>query len=226
MLSITEKILVAALELENRGKRPFTAEDLVVSAWQTFPDAFGLAGYRDRNGIMMYPDSNRVFAEIMGSKPVRKKGYLVKVGSKMYQLTESGHEYAKCLLKKPGDKQVEKASLSRDIEKELKRLFESRALAKFSENRITDLTFFDLCDFFGISPRSSAIELFGRISNFERILSSAKEVAQEKKVSFIHGGLEFRLADLNTLMKLKEELLFKFENDLNIIRMRTDERSK
>lgn len=68
MKSILEKLLIAAFELEEKGHKPFSAEDIVVASWQKFPDAFGLAGYQDR-----YPDSNRVFAEIMGSKPIRKK---------------------------------------------------------------------------------------------------------------------------------------------------------
>ena len=89
-LSITEKLLLSALDLEENGRCPFSAEDLVVSAWKKFPDAFGLAGYRDTNSQLCYPDSYRVFAEIMGSKPIRKRGLLRKVGTKMYQLTEAG----------------------------------------------------------------------------------------------------------------------------------------
>src|SRR3989337_1721776 len=98
LLSISEKLLLAAYSLEEDGRRPFSAEELVVSAWRKFPDAFGLAGHRDDDGRLSYPDSNRVFAEIMGSKPIRKRGLLTKVGSKMYQLTEVGREHARLLL--------------------------------------------------------------------------------------------------------------------------------
>src|SRR2546422_184533 len=97
-LTVPEKLLLAASELEEKGLRPFSAEDLVVSAWRKFPDTFGLAGHRGENGQPAYPDSNRVFAEIMGSKPIRKRGMLEKVGSKMYQVTEAGREHAEHLL--------------------------------------------------------------------------------------------------------------------------------
>ena len=95
--NIIEKLLLSAYELELDGKKPFTAEDLVVSSWQNFPDAFGLQGYRDSEGNLLHPDSNRVFAEIMGSKPIRKRGLLIKVGVKQYQLTEAGEELARLL---------------------------------------------------------------------------------------------------------------------------------
>ena len=72
--------MIAAIDLEESGKRPFTAEDFVVNAWKNFPDAFGLSGHLDESGNRKYPDSNRVYAETMGSKPIRKKGFLEKVG--------------------------------------------------------------------------------------------------------------------------------------------------
>src|SRR5918911_2824096 len=97
-LSVSEKLLLAAYDLEENSRRPFSAEDLVVSAWRKFPDTFGLAGYRGGDGELSYPDSNRVFAEIMGSKPIRKRGLLTKVGSKMYSLTEAGRDHARLLL--------------------------------------------------------------------------------------------------------------------------------
>jgi hypothetical protein len=89
-LSVSEKLLLAAHTLEQQGKQLFSAEDLVVAAWRAFPLTFGLRGHADAAGTPAHPDSNRVFAEIMGSKPIRKKGLLVKTGTKMYSLTESG----------------------------------------------------------------------------------------------------------------------------------------
>src|SRR2546426_1543885 len=84
LLSVPDKLLLAAYHLEETGRRPFSAEDLVVAAWRQFPDTFSLAGYRGSDdGQLLYPDSNRVFAEIMGTKPIRKRGLLIKVGNKM-----------------------------------------------------------------------------------------------------------------------------------------------
>ena len=223
-LRITEKLLLAAFDLEQRRHCPFSAEDLVVSAWRKFPDAFGLAGHRGDNGQLCYPDSNRVFAEIMGSKPIRKRGLLKKVGTKMYQLTESGLEHAGLLLRRAGESPVEKAGLSREIEQQLKRLFSSKAAEKFRDKRLDDITFYDACAFWGISPRSSAIELEGRIANFKHAVESVRNVAQEKMVSFEHAGHAYSTRDLDVLLQVHEELLKRFAEQITVIRGRIDER--
>ena len=223
-LSITEKLLLAAYELEESGRRPFSAEDLVVSAWKKFPDAFGLAGYRNNDGSLAYPDSNRVFAEIMGSKPIRKRGFLKKVGTKMYQLTEAGREHARIFLTEDRQTSIQKAGLPRDMEEELKRLFASKPIEKFRKNRVEDITFYDACTFWGISPRSSAIELEGRIANFEKVIELAGEVVNKEMASFEHGSRTFGSPDLDLLLKLHKELLRRFDEEIKIIQRRTDER--
>lgn len=223
-LSIPDKLLLAAYELEVIGKRPFSAEDLVVAAWQKFPNAFGLPGYRDKEGQLSHPDSNRVFAEIMGSKPIRKRGLLIKVGKKMYQLTEAGREQARILLNRSGESSVEKAGLARETEQELKRLFASKAVEKFKNNRLSDLTSHDACAFWRISPRSSAIEFDGRINNFVRVVEAARNTIQREKVTFEHGGDTYSAQDLNMLLTVHHELLARFHDEIEIIRKRKDER--
>jgi hypothetical protein len=223
-LSIAEKLLLAAYELEESGRRPFSAEDLVVSAWMKFPDAFGLAGYRNNDGSLAYPDSNRVFAEIMGSKPIRKRGFLKKVGTKMYQLTEAGREHARVFLTEGHQTSIQKAGLPRDMEEELKRLFASKPIEKFRNNRVEDITFYDACTFWGISPRSSAIELEGRIANFEKVIELAGEVVNKEMATFEHGSRTFGSPDLDLLLKLHKELLRRFDEEIKIIQRRTDER--
>jgi hypothetical protein len=225
-LTVLDKLLLAAFGLEEQGSRPFSAEDLVVSAWQTFPDTFGLAGYRGGKGNLSYPDSNRVFAEVMGSKPIRKRGLLEKVGSKMYQLTEAGREHARLLLNRPADSdsKVEKAALARETEAELKRLLATKALEKAKDRREEDLTFYDACAFWRISPRSSAIELEGRLGNLERVVASAREVMKTNTTTFEHGGQAFSGSDLEFLLKMHAQLQQRFQDEIRIIRKRTDER--
>ena len=61
--TVPEKILLAAFQLEEQGQSPFSAESLIVTAWQKYPRTFGLKGYDEQ-----YPDSNKVLASIMGEK--------------------------------------------------------------------------------------------------------------------------------------------------------------
>lgn len=99
-------------------------------------------------------------------------------------------------------------------------------MLKYIEKRSSEITFYDLCALFGISPRSTYIELEGRLSNFNNIISRAREIAAKKNFSFEHGGKQYSLADIEMLIELKNFLLNKFDNDLNVIRQRRDERNK
>jgi len=172
----------------------------------------------------MYPDSNRVFAEIMGTKPIRKRGLLVKVGNKMYQMTETGREHARLLLGRKAEPVHVKAGLARELQRELKRLFTSKASEKYRNGRLSDLTFHDACAFWGISPRSSAIEFNGRIANLHGILDAARKAVQENSVTFEHGGQAYSASDVDNLLAVHREMLKRFDKDIGVIQKRTDER--
>ncbi len=223
LLSVPDKLVLAAFDLEERGKRPFSAEDLVVEAWRRFPDAFGLSGHADKDGKPIYPDSNRVFAEIMGSKPIRKRGLLRKVGSKMYQLTEAGREYARVTARQEAG-EVVKATIAREVKLELVRLLSSRAVEKARAGRFGEITFFDACTFWAISPGSSAMELDGKIGNLQAIFKAVEESAQNKVISLEHGGVLLGPDDLRFLRQLNTDLMKKYSKELEIIHRRTDER--
>ncbi len=223
-LTVPQKLLVAAYELEERGRRPFSAEDLVVSAWRKFPDSFGLPGYRGPDGRLSYPDSNRVFAEIMGCKSVRRRGFLSKVGPKMYQLTEAGREEARGLSARVVGYPPEKAGLPRDMQLELQRLLRSKAVQKVRSSRSADLTFHDACAFWGISPWSSAIEFQGKTANFACVVEHARKVVENSRATFGHRGQAFDTVDLQLLMRAHHELLNKFLDEIAVIKNRRDER--
>jgi hypothetical protein len=223
-LTVQDKLILAAYHLESDGRSPFTAEDLVVSAWRGYPDTFGLAGYKTPQGTLMYPDSNRVFAEIMGSKPVRKRGLLTKVGQKMYQLTEAGRHHAVLLAQRATTETTQKSGLARDVRSYIERLMGSRAMSKYREGRSDEITFFDACAFYGISPRSSAIELQGQVANLLGVLGAAKAAAGKDAVALRHDGKRYDAKDIEGLFAVHEFMQEKFRAELDIIRKRIDER--
>ena len=96
-LTVSEKLLLAALAVRETHAT-FSAEDLVVQAWKMYPDTFGLSGYASQ-----FPDSNRVLTNIMGTKGMRGKGWLRKVGQKQYRLTSTGLGNGESLLKGKAD---------------------------------------------------------------------------------------------------------------------------
>jgi hypothetical protein len=221
-LSVSDKLIIAAYRLTASGKSPFTAEDLVISAWQNYPDTFGLSGHVDENGRNAYPDSNRVFAEIMGTKPVRQRGYLVKVGNKLYRLTEVGTQYASQI--QSDSTGIEKLSLARPLKDELHRLLHANAVEKFRNGQIDDITFHDACGFWKISSRSTAIEFTGRYNNIERLLSSAKAISQDRDTALRHGGNAITLSDVESMLNVHHLMRERFSQEIEVILRRTDER--
>src|SRR5215210_7891489 len=92
--TVPEKILLAADSLDQAGHSPFSAEALIVASWQKFPKTFGLKGYAEQ-----YPDSNKILSSIMGEKGLARRGWLLKMGQKMYALTRhSRHVVRRVLL--------------------------------------------------------------------------------------------------------------------------------
>lgn len=223
-LSVWEKLLVAAFKLEEEGSKRFSAEDLVVSAWSLFPDTFGLAGHLDSGGSRKYPDSNRVFAEVMGSKPLRKRGYLEKTGSKMYGLTETGRELGRSLVSRSKSGITEKISLSRESVDETKRLLATRAYKKYVEGGIDSVTFYDGCMFWGITPHSRAVEFEGKTANVERVITDAVDAVGEGGAAFTHGQEDVSASDLDALLKLHRSMVEKFDTEIAVIKSRRDER--
>lgn len=229
-LSVSDKLLVAATELEESGSSPFSAEDLVVAAWKAFPETFGLRGHADEKGVPLYPDSNRVFAEIMGSKPVRKRGFLVKVGQKMYKVTESGHKKAQALgISRRGNVEAgeaKKTTMRRDFEAEFRRLLVSRAVQKVDSHQEKSLTFYDACVFWGITPQSKAIELEGRLSLVSDVIAAAMAAVNDGKARFQHGGQVFSQESVSLLQRTHDTLKTTFSEQLGVIMKRTDQRRR
>lgn len=223
-LSVVDKLLLAAYDLSLKGKAPFSAEDLVVSAWMLYPRTFGLAGYNGDSGNPRYPDSNRVYAEVMGSKPIRKRGLVRKVGTKKYEITEAGLESARLLSARKSEPQTEKATLARETGDALKHLLSSRARAKFLAGRQGDVTFSDACAFWGISPRSTAIQLQGRLANLRHLLESAQQATGREGASFTHGGDSFSAQDLSQLAEIDLFMRDRFRVELQHIAARVHER--
>src|SRR5437588_9603055 len=138
--TVPEKILLAASQLEEEGQSPFSAEALIVVSWQKFPKTFGLKGYAD-----LYPDSNKILTSIMGEKGLARRGWLVKMGQKLYALTREGRQVVRRLLDEEGDEEADEPApavhkreamapkLSREHEKFVQALLDSSAAEKYKE---------------------------------------------------------------------------------------------
>jgi hypothetical protein len=218
-MSLDEEVLLAAAYCDSNSQHTFTAEELAIEAWRKFPDSFSMEGHAE------YPDSNRVYTKLMGKKGLVGRGWLVKVSEKRYQLSEAGRITAKAL----GDPAVSsiglRAVLSRDQKRILEKLFSSRVFLKLKGGQSEDIGFHDACSFWDISPRSNASILRARLTTVEAIIDIAeKAISEQGELSLIQGGSIIGTSEIELLKRAHYTTLNKFQNDLDVIRKRQDER--
>jgi len=227
-LTVPEKILLAALEARKRSPT-FTAEELVVEAWKLYPDTFGLSGYADT-----YPDSNRVLTNIMGTKGMRGKGWLRKVGEKQYRLTSAGISDGEALLREGPRTSVHsaeylRAELDRQTTSALDRLLTTAAAQKAIDGRADTVTFHEACGFWDITARSNANTLNARLTDATVLLDRALEALANKGESEglkLASGTVITKTQIKILRDLHVELQSRLKPDLDILRRRTDERAE
>lgn len=213
--TVTEKILLAAHQLEQEGQSPFSAEALIVACWQKFPRAFGLKGYSD-----LYPDSNKVLSSIMGERGLARRGWLTKVGQKMYTMTREGRSIAQRILQ--GGEPVSTAAglkLTREQEKLLLGLFGSPAVEKYDENRKPEITFADASRFWNISESMHGDVLESRMTRFRQQLADLTRILGKGETELSNGRYvsSDEIAHLNAIHDYLEE---RFGRHLSLLRTR------
>ncbi|MCI0463274.1 MAG: hypothetical protein L0Z62_40525 [Gemmataceae bacterium] len=214
--TVPEKILLAADQLDKDGQSPFSAEALIVAAWQKFPKTFGLKGYADQ-----YPDSNKVLSSIMGEKGLARRGWLIKMGQKVYSLTREGRQALRRMLRQEEAPEPPPSNLRlpRDQERALLNLLESSAAAKFEEGRKQELTFADACRFWGITENLRGDALDGRLRQLEDSLAEFERLLADSDAE-LTGGRVVSAGDLRVLGNMHRYMEDRFGRHLTLLRSR------
>jgi hypothetical protein len=216
--TVPEKILLAAAQLEESGKSPFSAEDLIVAVWQKFPASFGLKGYADQ-----HPDSNKVLTSIMGEKGQARKGWLAKMGQKLYSMTREGRQVVRRLqqgeVPQPAPSASSGVNLTRDQEKTLQNLFSGSAWHKYREGRKSELTFADACRFWGITENMQSDQLDSRLEQV-RIDLTGIEVRLGLGSTVLADGRSVTPEEIGSLLDTHAFLEGRFARHLNLLRQR------
>jgi hypothetical protein len=215
--TVPEKILLAATQLEEAGQSPFSAEALIVAAWLKYPKSFGLKGFADQ-----YPDSNKVLTSIMGEKGLARKGWLAKMGQKLYSLTREGRQVVRRLQQGDAPQPAPTSgpvTLTRDQEKFLQLMFSCSAWHKFREGRKAELTFADACRFWGITEHMAPDILDARIEH-ARIELTSIEVRLGTGGTVMGDGRNVSAEEIGTLLDVHAFLEGRFTRHLNLLRTR------
>ena len=213
--TVPEKILVAAYHLEEQGESPFSAEALIVAAWRKYPVAFGLKGFHDQ-----YPDSNKVLSSVMGERGLTRKGWLSKVGQKLYTLTPDGRRVVLRLRSGEEAPPVETVKkLGRDQEKQLLHLLNSAAAQKYQESRKEELTFAEACKFWGVNEEDQGGVLDTRLNKIRSGLTGIDRVVGSGEI-VLSNGRAVSIDDVELLYKVHDYLEARFARHLNLLRSR------
>jgi len=217
--TVPEKILLAAEHLDKLGQSPFSAEALIVVSWQKFPKTFGLKGFSDQ-----YPDSNKILSSIMGEKGLARRGWLVKMGQKLYALTREGRSVVRRVtLQEDEETPGSLIKLSREQERLVLTLLDSSAVQKFEENRKGDLTFADACRFWGITENMKGDVLDDKIDQARIHLSELDRQLADHDAE-LSVGRPLTAGDIRVLTNIHRYMEDRFDRHLNLLRSRSGKR--
>jgi hypothetical protein len=216
--TVPEKILLAADTLDKQGHSPFTAEALIVASWQRFPNTFGLKGFSEK-----YPDSNKILSSIMGEKGLARRGWLVKMGQKLYALTREGRGVIRRVMLQEDEEDGAVKRLGREHERFVIALMDSTAYQKFEENRKAELSFADACRFWGVTENmkgdvlDAKLELLTKhLGELDRLLADADAEMSTNRV--------LTAGDIRVLTNIHRYMLDRFDRHLNLLRSRAAKR--
>lgn len=215
--TLPEKILLAAFQLEEEGTTPFTAEALTVEAWQRYPRTFGLRGYHER-----HPDSNKVLTSLMGEKGLARKGWLVKVGQKLYALTHKGRQVVRQLIHRSGtdENRPRVIRLNPEHGQRLQHWLGSSIVAKYRRQQADEWTFAEACRFWGLTGRCTGTLID---QSLEKVGNQLAEIERQLGLgeAELAEGLKVSGEDTAMLDEVHRQLQDRFVRHLDLLRNRT-----
>jgi hypothetical protein len=215
-LGLREQVLFAALECCGGDcEKNFTAEELLVHAWQKDKMAWGLRGYEDD-----HPDSAKIYKELdahAGKEGIVGKGLLEKLQQRVYRLTPAGLGMASAL--RPSDP-IAREKAGRKLAEEIKRILEHSVFRKWLDDPSLPKHFREAGHFWGIAPGMPARTVRKRVDSVERTLTAASDFLTSRNVQEItaqRGQILFEREDIDRCLEFQTTLRNRFAQDLQLL---------
>jgi hypothetical protein len=215
-LGLREQVLLAALQCSGGDcQKTFTAEELLVHAWEKDKMAWGLRGFEND-----YPDCSKIYKELdahAGKQGIVGKGLLQKIHHRVYQLTPPGLVAASAL--RPSDR-ISREKAGRTLEVEIKQILEHPVFRAWLREPTRPRRFREAGHFWGIAPGMPPRTVRERVYYVERALSAATDFLQETGVDEItqqRGKRLFDRNDIDRCLEFQTTLKRRFERDLRML---------
>jgi hypothetical protein len=213
---LKQQVLLAALECSGGdSKKTFTAEELIVHAWQNDKPAWGLRGFENQ-----YPDANKMLKELdahAGKEGIVGEGMLEKVDRRVYRITPSSLAAASSL--QPSDK-IARHKANRELAVAVKQILEHPVFKSWITNSSRPKYFREAGHFWGIAPGTPPKAVRERVSFVERTLQAALDVLSKEGVNEIveqRGKILYERNDIERCLEFQKVLKERFASDLRLL---------
>ncbi len=214
-LGLRQQVLLVSLEFSDGDcRKTFTAEELLVRAWQKDKMAWGLRGLEEQ-----YPDSDKIYKELdsRGKQGIVGLGLLEKVRQRVYRLTPAGLVQGSAL--RPSDP-IAREKAGRKLEEEIKQILEHAVFRDWIQDPTRPKHFRQAGHFWGIAPGMPPRTVRDRVTFVDRTLKAASDFLSEKGVEEIseqRGKILFQRQDIERCVEFQTTLKRRFQRELNLL---------
>ena len=211
-IGLKPQVLLAAVACSdgNVGKT-FTAEDLLICAWEANKSAWGLRGYEDQ-----HPDPEKIYKELnrRGESGLVGMGLLEQVSPLVFRLTAAGLSAASEL--NPDDIKVrEKAS--RELQEKIRAILGHPVFRAWLQDPSTPRSFHKVGGFWGIAPGTPPRVVRERVGFVEVTLRAAEGLLKARDVEMIsddRGRALFDHHDIQRCLDFQRAMKERFAKEL------------
>jgi hypothetical protein len=211
-MGLKPQVLLAAVACSNGDlRKTFTAEDLLIRAWERNKSAWGLRGYEDQ-----HPDPEKIYKELnrRGETGLVGLGLFEQVSALVFRLTPAGLAAASEL--DPDDMKIrEKAS--RELQEQIKSILGHNVFRMWLQDPSTPKSFHKIGGFWGIAPGTPPRVVRERVAFIEVTLQAAERLLKERKVQTIsdeRGQPLFDWQDIQRCQEFQVAMKQRFANEL------------
>jgi hypothetical protein len=215
-LGLREQVLLAAFECCGGDcQRSFTAEELLVHAWEGDKMAWGLRGFEEQ-----HPDSAKMFKELdahAGKQGIVGRGLLERVHKRVYRLAPAGLAAISAL--RPSDP-IAREKAGRRLEEEIRQIIEHPVYKLWRRDPKQPTWFLQAGHFWGIAPGTPSKTVRDRVTAVERTLAAASKFLKERGVDEVteqRGKVLFDRQDIERCFEFQATLKERFARDLRLL---------